>query len=126
MREKAEELKEGGGLTESRPKELYTDLLVLWLKPEANRKTPTTGIYDCPCYKTLIRADQPAHPHRLVWGREGEIICLKKNVGGGGGIMWGGYNGGGDIMWGVGMRGGHNMFKKNWGRGVNWGKGGIM
>ncbi|KAH3738284.1 hypothetical protein DPMN_044916, partial [Dreissena polymorpha] len=77
MREKAEELKEGPNdgcyimglfvegarwdhvhhqLTESRPKELYTDLPVLWLKPEANRKTPTTGIYDCPCYKTLTRA----------------------------------------------------------------------
>ncbi|XP_052246343.1 dynein axonemal heavy chain 1-like [Dreissena polymorpha] len=82
MREKAEELKEGPNdgcyimglfvegarwdhvhhqLTESRPKELYTDLPVPWLKPEANRKTPTTGIYDCPCYKTLTRADSLDH-----------------------------------------------------------------
>lgn len=77
MREKEEELKEGPQdgcyitglfvegarwdhthhqLTESRPKELYTDLPVLWLKPEANRKMPESGIYDCPCYKTLTRA----------------------------------------------------------------------
>ena len=79
MREKQEELKEGPQdgcyiaglyvegarwdhthhqLTESRPKELYTDLPVLWLKPEANRKMPDSGIYECPCYKTLTRAGQ--------------------------------------------------------------------
>ncbi|XP_060604387.1 dynein axonemal heavy chain 1-like isoform X2 [Ruditapes philippinarum] len=77
MREKVEELKEPPAdgcyinglfvegarwdyihhqLTESRPKELYTDLPILWLKPEANRKIPESGIYDCPCYKTLTRA----------------------------------------------------------------------
>ncbi|KAI9349443.1 dynein heavy chain and region D6 of dynein motor-domain-containing protein [Zopfochytrium polystomum] len=43
-------------LTESRPKELYTDMAVLWLLPKANRKKPETGIYDCPVYKTLTRA----------------------------------------------------------------------
>ncbi|XP_052808511.1 dynein axonemal heavy chain 1-like isoform X3 [Mya arenaria] len=77
IREKKEELKQGPSdgcyimglfvegarwdhvhhsLTESRPKELYTDLPILWLKPEANRKMPDSGIYDCPCYKTLTRA----------------------------------------------------------------------
>ena len=43
-------------LAESRPKELYTDMPVIWLQPETNRKIPETGIYDCPCYKTLTRA----------------------------------------------------------------------
>ena len=43
-------------LTESRPKELYTDMPVIWLKPSANRRKPDTGIYECPVYKTLTRA----------------------------------------------------------------------
>ena len=43
-------------LAESKPKELYTDMLVMWLIPVANRKQPTSGIYLCPVYKTLTRA----------------------------------------------------------------------
>ncbi|KAL3881803.1 hypothetical protein ACJMK2_028195, partial [Sinanodonta woodiana] len=43
-------------LTESRPKELYTEMPVIWLKPQANRKIPESGIYDSPTYKTLTRA----------------------------------------------------------------------
>jgi hypothetical protein len=43
-------------LGESRPKELYTEMPVIWLQPESNRKVPTEGIYDCPVYKTLTRA----------------------------------------------------------------------
>ena len=43
-------------LAESKPKELYTDMPVIWLKPTANRIKPDTGIYDCPVYKTLTRA----------------------------------------------------------------------
>ncbi|XP_072845880.2 dynein axonemal heavy chain 1 isoform X2 [Pogona vitticeps] len=43
-------------LTESRPKELYTEMAVLWLVPVPQRKPPTTGIYLCPIYKTLTRA----------------------------------------------------------------------
>jgi len=43
-------------LEESRPKELYTDMPVIWLKPAANRKQPNSGIYECPVYKTLTRA----------------------------------------------------------------------
>ncbi|XP_042305771.1 dynein axonemal heavy chain 1 isoform X2 [Sceloporus undulatus] len=43
-------------LTESRPKELYTEMAVLWLVPVPNRKPPATGIYLCPIYKTLTRA----------------------------------------------------------------------
>ena len=43
-------------LIESRPKELFTEMPILWLKPAASRVKPTTGIYDCPIYKTLTRA----------------------------------------------------------------------
>ncbi|XP_069792874.1 dynein axonemal heavy chain 1 isoform X2 [Narcine bancroftii] len=43
-------------LSESRPKELYTDMSVIWLIPTANRKPPQEGIYNCPIYKTLKRA----------------------------------------------------------------------
>ncbi|KAK3096562.1 hypothetical protein FSP39_001310 [Pinctada imbricata] len=43
-------------LAESRPKELYTDVPVIWLVPVANRKPSVSGIYDCPVYKTLTRA----------------------------------------------------------------------
>jgi dynein heavy chain, axonemal len=43
-------------LGESRPKELYTEMAVLWLLPKPNRKKPEHGIYECPVYKTLTRA----------------------------------------------------------------------
>lgn len=43
-------------LAESRPKELYTEMAVLWLLPVPNRKPPATGTYLCPIYKTLARA----------------------------------------------------------------------
>ncbi|XP_059176982.1 dynein axonemal heavy chain 1-like [Physella acuta] len=43
-------------LAESKPKELYNDMPVLWLKPMANRKAATSGVYECPVYKTLTRA----------------------------------------------------------------------
>uniref|UniRef100_A0A4W6F8M2 Dynein axonemal heavy chain 1 n=1 Tax=Lates calcarifer TaxID=8187 RepID=A0A4W6F8M2_LATCA len=45
-----------GQLTESRPKELYTEMAVIWLIPKPNRKPPTSGVYICPIYKTLTRA----------------------------------------------------------------------
>lgn len=47
-----------GQLTESRPKELYTEMSVIWLIPKPNRKPPTSGVYICPIYKTLTRAGQ--------------------------------------------------------------------
>eukprot|EP00053_Salpingoeca_punica_P016230 m.152072 g.152072 ORF g.152072 m.152072 type:complete len:69 (-) comp16910_c0_seq1:3571-3777(-) len=28
----------------------------MWLQPRADRKTPAAGVYNCPCYKTLVRA----------------------------------------------------------------------
>ena len=43
-------------LEESRPKELYTDMPVMWLIPTADRKQPESGMYMCPVYKTLTRA----------------------------------------------------------------------
>ena len=43
-------------LDESRPKELYTDMPFIWLKPEQNRIKQEFGIYNCPVYKTLTRA----------------------------------------------------------------------
>ncbi len=48
-------------LAESRPKELYTDMSVMWLIPMANRKQPETGMYMCPVYKTLTRAGTCVH-----------------------------------------------------------------
>ena len=33
-------------LTESRPKELFTDMPVIWLIPTSDRKTPETGVYE--------------------------------------------------------------------------------
>ncbi|XP_063071051.1 dynein axonemal heavy chain 1 [Engraulis encrasicolus] len=47
---------QAGVLVQSRPKELYTEMAVLWLVPEPNRKAPSSGIYVCPIYKTLTRA----------------------------------------------------------------------
>eukprot|EP00667_Euglena_gracilis_P000011 EG_transcript_11 len=43
-------------LAESHPKQLFADLPVVWLKPEVDRKRPTSGLYISPCYKTLRRA----------------------------------------------------------------------
>lgn len=64
-------------LSESKPKELYTDMPVMWLIPTANRKQPETGMYLCPVYKTLTRAGRMmmmmmVHQHilyrqRMVW-----------------------------------------------------------
>lgn len=43
-------------LDDSRPKQLYTELPMIWFLPKQNRKTPDTGIYNCPVYKVLSRA----------------------------------------------------------------------
>ena len=45
-------------LAESKPKELYTNMPVIWLKPCPNRVKPVRGVYECPVYKTLTRAGQ--------------------------------------------------------------------
>ncbi|XP_072239156.1 dynein axonemal heavy chain 1 [Leuresthes tenuis] len=52
--------KEAGRLRESRPKELYTQMAVIWLVPKPNRKPPTSRVYICPIYKTLRRAGTPS------------------------------------------------------------------
>jgi dynein heavy chain, axonemal len=44
-------------LSESKPKELFTRLPIIWLKPEENRKKPT-NIFKSPCYKILTRAGE--------------------------------------------------------------------
>lgn len=41
---------------ESRPKELFTELPIMWLKPVQHREAPDSGFYNCPVYKTLTRA----------------------------------------------------------------------
>ncbi len=43
-------------LDESKPKQLYTELPMLWFLPKKNRKKPNEGIYNCPVYKVLSRA----------------------------------------------------------------------
>lgn len=48
--------KKNSQLGESKPKELYSEVPIIWLKPSVNRQQPTSGIYVCPVYKTLTRA----------------------------------------------------------------------
>ncbi|XP_037831220.1 dynein heavy chain 1, axonemal isoform X2 [Kryptolebias marmoratus] len=47
---------EAGLLTESKPKELYTQMAVIWLVPKHNRTPPASRVYLCPVYETLRRA----------------------------------------------------------------------
>jgi len=42
-------------LIDSRAKELYTSMPVLWLVPEEERPALTENVYKCPVYKTLTR-----------------------------------------------------------------------
>ncbi|XP_030213444.1 dynein heavy chain 1, axonemal [Gadus morhua] len=43
-------------LATSRPKELYSEMAVIWMIPQADCRTPVSGVYICPIYKTLTRA----------------------------------------------------------------------
>ena len=53
-------------LDDSKPKQLYTELPMIWFLPKKNRKRPESvsilriksiqGIYNCPVYKVLSRA----------------------------------------------------------------------
>jgi dynein heavy chain len=44
-------------LVDSNPRELFTKMPIIWLKPEKDRKpTPAGTFYNCPVYKTLTRA----------------------------------------------------------------------
>jgi dynein heavy chain, axonemal len=42
-------------IADSLPKQLYTEIPVLHLRPERYRKEPKSGIYRCPVYKILSR-----------------------------------------------------------------------
>lgn len=41
---------------DSIPKQLYTEMPVIWFIPKRNRVKPETGIYNCPMYKVLSRS----------------------------------------------------------------------
>ncbi len=41
---------------ESKAKELFSEVPIIWLVPTINRVQPLTGIYVCPVYKTITRA----------------------------------------------------------------------
>ena len=43
-------------LAESQPKELFTEMPIVWLKPVQHRQPSGQQIYNCPMYKTLTRA----------------------------------------------------------------------
>lgn len=43
-------------LDDSKPKQLYTEMPVVWFVPVRNRKIPETGVYNCPIYKVLSRS----------------------------------------------------------------------
>jgi dynein heavy chain len=45
-----------GELEDPRPKELFSSMPAIWLKPIKDRKNPTSGFYLSPVYKTLARA----------------------------------------------------------------------
>lgn len=42
-------------LTDSKPKELFSNLPLMHLNPVADREIPLTGIYKCPLYKVESR-----------------------------------------------------------------------
>lgn len=42
-------------LEESRPKELFTEMPIIWLQPTKDKEAAAEGIYECPVYKTLTR-----------------------------------------------------------------------
>uniref|UniRef100_W5KGP5 Dynein, axonemal, heavy chain 1 n=1 Tax=Astyanax mexicanus TaxID=7994 RepID=W5KGP5_ASTMX len=66
-----------GLLTQSRPKELYTEMAVIWMIPVPNRKPPQSGVYICPIYKTLTRAvELPTDQSQQHWIKQGvALIC---------------------------------------------------
>jgi len=42
-------------IDDSKPKQLYVEIPLIWYVPKRNREKPTSGIYDCPVYKVLSR-----------------------------------------------------------------------
>lgn len=56
-------------LAESQPKELYTEMAVIWLLPTPNRMAQDQDFYLCPIYKTLTRAGmRPGVGTYTMWG----------------------------------------------------------
>jgi len=45
-------------LDESKPKELFVEMPIVWLRPVVDRVLPTEGFYKCPVYKELTRRGQ--------------------------------------------------------------------
>lgn len=43
-------------MADSNPKQLFTEVPLVWFLPKKDRKTPESGIYCCPVYKVLSRA----------------------------------------------------------------------
>lgn len=72
-------------LAESHPKELYTEMAVIWLLPVPNRKPPATGNYLCPIYKTLTRAGR-CPKDRSPEAREIVGVARKDSPGGAAGV----------------------------------------
>jgi dynein heavy chain len=42
-------------ITDPKVKELYSSLPMMLLLPQADRKAPETGVYNCPVYKVVSR-----------------------------------------------------------------------
>lgn len=66
-------------LIESRPKELHTQMPIIWLIPEANRRKVNDGIYECPVYKTLKRSGKKIAILIVgyeISGIQGLVICF--------------------------------------------------
>ncbi|KNC54636.1 dynein heavy chain 2 [Thecamonas trahens ATCC 50062] len=49
---------DAGAIVDSRSKELYTLMPVIWLKPVPDKPKPSNSVYVCPVYKTLARAGE--------------------------------------------------------------------
>ncbi len=77
-------------LNQSRPKELYTDVPLIWLSPVADRETPEDGVYNCPIYKVVSRAgtlSTTGHSTNFVMfieipSKEVEDVWIKAGVAG--------------------------------------------
>jgi dynein heavy chain len=82
-------------LTESHPKELFTDMPVIYLIPEADRVPNKSGVYHCPVYKTLTRAgtlsttghstnfvtniEIPTERNQSIWIKQGVALLCALN-----------------------------------------------
>lgn len=79
-------------LDESKPKQLYVEMPLIWFVPKRNRERPEAGIYDCPVYKVLSRTgtlsttghstnfvmyiEMPSNEEQAHWIRRGVAAFL--------------------------------------------------